>query len=190
MWLSSPLLSPPRLVAPIWGFAIKFHIWRLTPTSLSTFPASSSMRIPFQRFDSPKILSSNPSCIKVEVMVGKKLWIELTYEILRQRWTPEVSFVKSQASARQFFINEIKALIQGELPKLLTDKSQRLDFWQRTQLWWLRWEGLGRSDDGGDDDQVGGLIYFQPAANSTMEVFAGVQLFGPFYIFWTESSHL
>ena len=54
MWLSSPLLSPPRLVAPIWGFAIKFHIWRLTPTSLSTFPASSSMRIPFQRFNSSK----------------------------------------------------------------------------------------------------------------------------------------
>ena len=107
MWLSSPLLSPPRLVAPIWGFAIKFHIWRLTPTSLSTFPASSSMRIPFQRFNSSnprgfQILSSNPSCIKVEVMVGKKLWIELTYEILRQRWTPEVSFVKSQSQSHQW----------------------------------------------------------------------------------------
>ena len=26
-------------------------------------------------------------------MVGKKLWIELTYEILRQRWTPQAILI-------------------------------------------------------------------------------------------------
>ena len=57
-------------------------------------------------------------------MVGKKLWIELTYEILRQRWTPQAILITNTINISCSTVSIVHAGGLGKLPKLFVDKSQ------------------------------------------------------------------